>query len=99
MVEESRPGKISCRFFVFSCSLFWFMWSDYDIIQEDDLISFINLDEFSPGKQIIIELTHSDGTRNLINLNHSYNHSQIDWYDEGSALNLIKKENLQSPLE
>ena len=46
------------------------------------------------GKQIIIELTHSDGTRNLINLNHSYNHSQIDWYDEGSALNLIKKENL-----
>ena len=68
--------------------------SDYDIIQEDDLISFINLDEFSPGKQIIIELTHSDGTRNLINLNHSYNHSQIDWYDEGSALNLIKKQNL-----
>ena len=68
--------------------------SDYDKIQEDDLISFINLDEFSPGKQIIIELTHSDGSKNLINLNHSYNHSQIDWYDEGSALNLIKKENL-----
>ena len=68
--------------------------SDYDIIQQDDLISFINLDEFSPGKPIIIEVTHSDGTSNLINLNHSYNHSQIDWYDEGSALNLIKKENL-----
>ena len=68
--------------------------SDYNIIQEDDLISFINLDEFSPGKQIIIELKHSDGSKNLINLNHSYNHSQIDWYDEGSALNLIKKENL-----
>jgi len=68
--------------------------SDYDIIQEDDFISFINLDEFSPGKQIIIELKHSDGTKNLINLNHSYNHSQIEWYDEGSALNLIKKENL-----
>ncbi len=68
--------------------------SDYDIIKEDDFISFINLDEFSPGKQIIIELKHSDGTKNLINLNHSYNHSQIEWYDEGSALNLIKKENL-----
>ena len=68
--------------------------SDYEKIQEDDLISFVNLDEFSPGKQIIIELKHSDGSKNLINLNHSYNHSQIDWYDEGSALNLIKKENL-----
>ena len=68
--------------------------SDYDIIQEDDFISFINLDEFSPGKQIIIELKHSDESKNLINLNHSYNDSQIEWYDEGSALNLIKKENL-----
>ena len=68
--------------------------SDYDIIQENDLISFINLDEFSPGKQIIIELKHSDGSKNMINLNHSYNNSQIHWYDEGSALNLIKKENL-----
>ena len=68
--------------------------SDYDIIQEDDFISFINLDEFFPGKQIIIQLKHSDGSKNLIYLNHSYNDSQIEWYDEGSALNLIKKENL-----
>ena len=68
--------------------------SDYDLILEDDLISFINLKEFSPGKQISIELTHLDGTNDIVNLNHSYNQSQIDWYDEGSALNLIKKENL-----
>ena len=67
--------------------------SDYDLFQEDDLISFKNLDEFSPGKQILIELEHSDGSKDLIHLNHSYNKSQIDWYDEGSALNLIKKEN------
>ncbi len=68
--------------------------SDYDLVQEDDLISFINLDKFSPGKQIIVELKHADGTTDIINLNHSYNESQIKWYDEGSALNLIKKENL-----
>ena len=68
--------------------------SDYDLILEDDLISFINLKDFSPGKQISIELTHLDGTNDIVNLNHSYNQSQIDWYDEGSALNLIKKENL-----
>ena len=35
-----------------------------------------------------------DGTNDYISLNHTYNSSQIDWYDEGSALNLIKKENL-----
>ena len=68
--------------------------SDYDLILEDDLISFINLNEFSPGNQIKLELKHSDGSKDIINLNHSYNRSQIDWYDEGSALNLIKKENL-----
>ena len=68
--------------------------SDYDLVQEDDFISFLNLDKFSPGKQINIELKHADGTSNIVKLNHSYNESQIKWYDEGSALNLIKKENL-----
>ena len=67
---------------------------DYDLFREDDLISFVNLDEFSPGNQIKLELKHSDESKDLIKLNHSYNQSQIDWYDEGSALNLIKKENL-----
>ena len=68
--------------------------SDYDLVQEDDFITFLNLDKFTPGKQIIVELKHADGTSDVINLNHSYNESQIEWYDEGSALNLIKKENL-----
>ena len=68
--------------------------SDYDLIQEDDLFSFTNLDDFTPGKQLTIEIKHSNGSTDKINLNHSYNKSQIDWFDEGSALNLIKKENL-----
>ena len=68
--------------------------SDYDLIQEDDLFSFTNLDDFAPGKQLTIEIKHSNGSTEKINLNHSYNKSQIDWFDEGSALNLIKKENL-----
>ena len=68
--------------------------SDYDLVQEDDFISFLNLDKFSPGKQITVELKHVNGTSDIVNLNHSYNESQIKWYDEGSALNLIKKENL-----
>ena len=68
--------------------------SDYNLIQEDDLITFIDLDQFEAGKQLLIELKHSDGTNDYISLNHTYNSSQIDWYDEGSALNLIKKENL-----
>ena len=65
--------------------------SDYDLIQEDDTFNFIDLENFSPGNQITIELIHSDGSKDVIKTNHTYNSQQIDWYREGSALNLIKK--------
>ena len=67
--------------------------SDYDLIQEDDLFNFIDLESFSPGKQISIEIIHSDGSKDLIKTDHTYNDQQIEWYKEGSALNLIKKGN------
>ena len=67
--------------------------ADYDLIQEDDTFNFIDLHEFAPDKQLTLELTHANGSKNTIMLNHTYNQSQIDWYNEGSALNLIKKEN------
>ncbi len=67
--------------------------SDYDLIQEDDTFNFIDLKEFAPGKQLTLEAVHADGSKNLIKLNHTYNQSQIDWYNAGSALNLIKKQN------
>ena len=67
--------------------------NDYDLIKEDDLFNFIDLDSFSPGKQISIEIVHADGTKDLIMADHTYNAQQIEWYKEGSALNLIKKGN------
>jgi len=67
--------------------------SDYDLIKEDDSFNFIDLSKFSPSKQISIEIVHKDGSKNLIKTNHSYNDQQIEWYKEGSALNLIKKQN------
>lgn len=67
--------------------------SDYDLIQEDDTFNFIDLNEFVPDKQLTLEAVHADGSKDLIKLNHTYNDAQIEWYNEGSALNLIKKEN------
>lgn len=67
--------------------------SDYDLIQEDDTFNFLDLNEFTPGKPLTIEAVHADGSKDVIVANHTYNQSQIDWYNEGSALNLIKKEN------
>jgi len=67
--------------------------NDYDLIKEDDLFNFIDLESFSPGKQISIEIVHADGSKDLIMADHTYNTQQIEWYKEGSALNLIKKGN------
>ncbi|MBT4915313.1 MAG: aconitate hydratase [Formosa sp.] len=68
--------------------------SDYDLVQEDDTFNFLDLKEFSPGKSLTIEAIHIDGSKDLITANHTYNDSQIEWYNEGSALNLIKKQNI-----
>ncbi|AXT56043.1 aconitate hydratase [Aquimarina sp. AD1] len=66
---------------------------DYDKIQEDDTINFLDLNAFSPGKTLNIEFVHADGSKDVIEVNHTYNDSQIEWFKEGSALNLIKKQN------
>jgi aconitate hydratase len=65
--------------------------SDYDKIKEDDVIDFLDLNEFTPGKPIRLLLNHSDGTSEEIITNHTYNQNQIDWFKAGSALNLIRK--------
>ncbi|QLE00172.1 aconitate hydratase [Galbibacter sp. BG1] len=67
--------------------------NDYDLIQEDDTFNFLDLNEFAPDKPLTVEVVHADGSKDVIKLNHSYNDSQIAWYNEGSALNLIKKQN------
>ena len=67
--------------------------SDYDLIDEDDTISYLDLHEFAPKKQLHLEVKKSDGSSITIACNHTYNAGQIQWFREGSALNLIKKEN------
>jgi aconitate hydratase len=64
--------------------------SDYDLIQEDDIFNFLDLNEFAPDKPLHVEVVHSDGSKDIVEVNHTYNAAQIKWYNEGSALNLIK---------
>ncbi len=66
---------------------------DYNKIMEDDTFDLIDLKDFAPGRPITIKLTHGDGSEDTIQTNHSYNEGQIQWFREGSALNLIKKAN------
>ncbi|MCA0960443.1 aconitate hydratase [Muricauda ruestringensis] len=67
--------------------------NDYDLIQEDDTFNIVDAAEFAPDKPLTIEVVHADGSKDTIIANHSYNDAQIKWFNEGSALNLIKKQN------
>lgn len=67
--------------------------ADYDLIQEDDTFNFVDIADFAPNKPLTIEIVHADGSKDTIKANHTYNDAQIGWYHEGSALNLIKKQN------
>jgi aconitate hydratase len=66
--------------------------ADYDKIQEDDNIDIVGLTEFSPGKPLTMVLHHADGSSDSILVNHTYNEQQIQWFVEGAALNIIRKE-------
>jgi aconitate hydratase len=66
--------------------------ADYDKIQEDDSIDIVGLTEFAPGKPLTLVLHHADGTSESILVNHSYNAQQIEWFKEGAALNIIRKQ-------
>jgi len=67
--------------------------SDYELIREDDRISLVDIDSMAPGKPLTVELTHADGSKEVIKAAHSYNDAQIAWFKAGSALNLIKLQN------
>lgn len=63
---------------------------DYDKIRENDSFNFIDLKDFAPDTQLTIELAHTDGTKDTIKVNHTYNEQQIEWFRAGSALNFMR---------
>ncbi|MFN5554807.1 MAG: aconitate hydratase, partial [Chryseotalea sp.] len=65
--------------------------ADYDKIKEDDVIDIVGLTKFAPEKPLEIVLHHSDGSKDTILANHTYNANQIEWFKAGSALNLMAK--------
>ena len=66
--------------------------SDYDLVRQDDTIDITGLTDFTPGKNLTVVLHHADGTEDSFEVAHTYNELQIEWFKEGSALNLIRKE-------
>jgi aconitate hydratase len=64
--------------------------ADYDKFQEDDIIDIIGLTSFAPNKSLSLTLSHADGSTDTIEVNHTYNEQQIEWFKAGGALNIIR---------
>ena len=65
---------------------------DYNAIQEDDTIDIIGLETFAANQPLQLVLHHVDGSSKTIQVNHTYNDQQIEWFKAGGALNIIRKE-------
>jgi aconitate hydratase len=63
---------------------------DYNKILEDDIIDIEGLLAMAPYKKLQIVLNHADGSSETIQVNHSYNAQQIEWFKAGGALNIIR---------
>jgi aconitate hydratase len=71
--------------------------ADYDLVLVDDRISVFGLFKLEPGKTLHCLIKHADGSENWINLCHTLNQAQIEWFKAGSALNYMKTlENAES---
>ncbi len=69
--------------------------ADYDRIGEDDRIAVRGLSALAPGKTITVEVTTATGETWSFEGNHTFSPAQIQWFHQGSALNVIRQ-NLSS---
>ena len=66
--------------------------SDYDKFQQYDKVSFIGLRHIEPEKNLTVQLSHQDGSKDDIQVKHTLTKEQIQWFKAGSALNKISED-------
>jgi aconitate hydratase len=64
---------------------------DYNRISPDDRISLINLKDLAPGKPVTMVVKKKDGSSFEVQLKHTLNEGQIEWFKKGSALNAMRE--------
>ena len=64
--------------------------ADYEKVEENDRVSVLGLAALTPGKNLRVALQHASGTRDEIEVCHTFNTEQIRWFKAGSALNVLR---------
>jgi len=66
--------------------------ADYDKIQETDRISVLGLADLAPDRNLDVVVHHADGSDDRFQVAQTLNEEQIEWFQAGSALNLLRKQ-------
>ena len=64
--------------------------ADWDRVLEDDRMSLVGLNNLAPDVPVQAVLKHADGSEETLNLRHTLNQTQIEWFKAGSAMNYMK---------
>jgi aconitate hydratase len=64
--------------------------TDYDRVRDGDRFSFPDLDRLAPGRRLRCRIAHADGSADEIEVEHGMTGEQIEWFKQGSALNVIR---------
>ncbi len=68
--------------------------ASYDQIGEDDRISITGLADLTPDVPVECVITKPDGTTITFQAIHTMNDEQIEWFQAGGALNIIRRKQL-----
>lgn len=64
---------------------------DWELISGGDVIETSGVKAIAPGKPVQLFVTKADGSKLTIDAKHTMSADQIEWFQKGSALNLIKE--------
>jgi aconitate hydratase len=64
--------------------------ADYDRLNPDDTVDLM-CTELEVGKPVTLRVHPKSGEAYDIKLSHSFNESQIEWFQDGSALNTMAR--------
>lgn len=64
--------------------------ADYDLVLEADTVDLTGIVGIAPGSVVTGIFHHGDGTVSEVELKHSLNAEQINWFKAGSALNFLR---------
>jgi aconitate hydratase A / 2-methylisocitrate dehydratase len=64
--------------------------ADYDKIDEDDRINVLTLPPV-PGENVKCQIVKPDGTTIDFEAKHTFSPEQVEWFEAGSALNIIRQ--------